>query len=131
MNEKTIHRQVCDFIRYQYPDVIFNTDLSGATKLTMNQAVAMKRLRSGRGFPDIAIYEPRGKFHGLFLELKKEGTSLMKKKIVDDCGDIAWASDHLKEQNEMMERLRSRGYAAEFAIGFEQARKIIDQYLKS
>jgi len=130
MNEKTIHRQVCDYIRYQYPAVIFNTDLSGATKLTMGQAVAMKRLRSGRGFPDIAIYKCKHGFAGLFIELKKEGTSLLKKRIVDSYGEPAFASDHIREQHEMMEALRSENYKCEFAIGFDEAKKIIDEYLK-
>ena len=40
-SEKTLHRAVCDYLRYQYPDVIFSTDLSGATKLTIGQAVAI------------------------------------------------------------------------------------------
>ena len=130
MNEKTLHRQVCDYLRYQYPKIIFNTDLSGACKLTMGQAVAMKRLRSGRGFPDIQIMEPRNGFHALFLELKKEGTDLLKKRIVDDYGYPCFASDHIREQHEMMERLREKGYKCEFAIGFDESKKIIDQYLK-
>lgn len=130
MNEKTIHRQVCDYLKYQYPKIIFNTDLSGACKLTMGQAVAMKRLRSSRGFPDIQIMEPRNGFHALFLELKKDGTNLLKKRVVDDYGYPAFASDHIKEQHEMMERLREKGYKCEFAIGFDDAVKIIKDYLK-
>ena len=123
MSEKSLHRQVCDYIRYQYKGVLFNSDLSGATKLTMGQAVAMKALRSNRGFPDLAIYEPRGRYHGLFIELKKEGTNLYKKSG-------APATPHIGEQIECLLNLRPRGYMAEFAIGFEQAKQIIDDYLK-
>ena len=130
MNEKTIHRQVCDYLKYQYPKIIFNTDLSGATRLTIGQAVAMKRLRSGRGFPDIQIMEPRKGFHALFLELKIDGTSLLKKRVVDSYGEPAFASDHIREQHEMMERLRAKGYKCEWAIGFDEAVKIIKDYLK-
>lgn len=130
MSEKTLHRQVCDYIRVQYPKVIFNTDLSGATKLTMGQAVAMKRLRSNRGWPDLFIAEPRNGYNGLFLELKKEGTSLLNKRAIDNYGYPGFASDHIKEQYEMIEELRARKYKAEFAIGFDEAKKIIDQYLK-
>ena len=68
------------------------------------------------------IAEPKNKFYGLFIELKKEGTRLKKKN-----GE--WASDHIAEQNEMLERLVFRGYAADFAVGFEEARQIIDNYL--
>ena len=123
MSEKTLHRAVCDYLRMQYPDVIFNTDLSGATKLTVGQAVAMKALRSGRGFPDLVIYEPRGDYYGLFLELKKEGTKIYNKKLVG-------ATPHIEEQMQMIDNLVDRGYAAHFAVGFDEAKLIIDNYLK-
>ena len=130
MKEKNLHQQICNYIRLQYPTVLFNSDLAGSTKLTFGQAVAMKRLRSRRGFPDLVIYEQRNGFGALFIELKKEGTDLLKKRLVDAYGYPCWASDHIKEQNEMIEALRERNYKAEFAIGFLEAQKLIDEYLK-
>lgn len=59
---------------------------------------------------------------GLYIELKKEGTRLKKKN-----GD--WATEHIAEQAEVLEGLRDRGYCAEFAVGFDEAVKIIDEYL--
>ena len=129
-DEKTLHRQVCEYLRYQYSEVIFNSDLSGSTKLTIGQAKALKKLRSGRGFPDLQIMEPRNGYHGLFIELKAEGTDLLKKRMVDKDGYPMWASDHIKEQHEMIERLNELGYKAEFAIGWDEAKNIIDNYLK-
>ena len=128
--EQNLQRQVCDYLRIAHKGIIFNSDLSGATRLTMGQAVAMKRLRSGRGFPDLVIYEKRGNYGALFIELKKDGVNLLKKRIVDSYGEPVFASDHLREQNEMMERLREKGYKCEFAVGFESAIKIINDYLK-
>lgn len=61
-------------------------------------------------------------FHGLYIELKKEGTRLKKKN-----GD--WANKHIAEQADVLGRLRMRGYCAEFAVGFDEAKKIIDEYL--
>jgi hypothetical protein len=123
MTEKILHRQVCTYLKLQYPSIIFNSDLSGATKLTINQATQMKALRSSKGFPDIVIYEPRGIYHGLFIELKKEGTKLFNKKYEP-------ATDHLKEQFDMMNKLSAKGYSCHFAIGFESAKKILDEYLQ-
>ena len=123
MSDRTLHRAVCDYIRLQYPDVIFNTDLSGATKLTVGQAVALKSLRSGRGFPDIVIYEPRKDYHGLFIELKQEGTKLYNKN-----GEPA--TPHIAEQIEMINKLDDLGYCAYIAVGFDIAKTIIDNYLK-
>lgn len=125
MTEKSLHKAVCDYIRLQYPGVLFNSDLSGATRLTMGQAVAMKSLRSNRGWPDIFIAEPgkRFKYHGLFIELKKEGEKLFKKNNEP-------ITEHIAEQIIMIGLLRERGFKAEFAIGFDQAKTIIDQYMK-
>lgn len=123
MSERTLHRGVCDYLRYRWPGTMFNTDLSGATKLTKGQAGAMKNLRSQRGYPDLVIYEPRAGYHGLFIELKKEGTRLYKIN-----GEPA--TEHIAEQMECLLELRSRGYKAEFAVGFDQAQEIIDNYLK-
>lgn len=121
MREDEIHRQVCRYLRLQYPNVIFNTDLSGL-KMTQGQAVAVRDLRSSRGFPDIAIYCPKNGFNGLFIELK--AVSPFKKN-----GDLK-ASEHLKEQVEMIERLNELGYFAKFATGFEESKIIIDNYLR-
>ncbi len=123
VKEETVHLQVCRYISIQYPHVLFNTDLSGI-KLTQGQAVKAKRMRACRAFPDIVIYEPRKGYHGLFLELKREGTRLLKKD-----GTIV-SNAHIQEQEEMLKNLRKRGFKAEFAIGFDQAKGIIDSYLR-
>ncbi len=121
MKEENLQIAVCDYIRAQYPNVIFNSDLSGI-KLTMGQAVKAKRLRSSKGFPDLVIYEPRGDHKALFIELKREGEKICKK-------DGELKTDHLKEQSMLMEELRKRGYYCVFAIGFDQAKMYIDNYL--
>ncbi len=123
MSERTTHRAVCQYLKMAYPNVIFNTDLSGATKLTIGQAVALKSLRSGRGFPDIVIYEPRKGFHGLFIELKQDLT-----KVFTNNGNCA--TPHIAEQWKMIQLLQERGYYASFAVGFDDAKMIIDNYLK-
>ena len=120
--EENLQIAVCNYLRAQYPKVLFNSDLSGI-KLTMGQAVKAKKLRSSKGFPDLVIYEPRGNYHALFLELKREGEKILSKK-----GDLK--TDHLKEQDEVISKLCVKGYLACFAIGFDEAKRIIDMYLK-
>jgi hypothetical protein len=129
-DEKTLHRHVCEYLKYAYPGIIFNSDLSGSTKLTMGQAVALKKLRSGRGFPDLMILEPRGKHHGLFIEIKTEDTKLFKARTLNPDGSVAFTTDHIKEQAEMIQKLSDRGYFASFGIGFDDIKNIIDSYLK-
>lgn len=144
MAEADLQAQVADYLRLQYPTVMFHSDFGSGIKLTPGQAVKQKRQNGGRrAWPDmfiararavqrVVIHSPLGTkkddyneyilAYGLFIELKKEGTRLKKKN-----GD--WVTEHIAEQAEVLEKLRQRGYCAEFAVGFDEAKKIIDEYL--
>lgn len=133
MKEADLQVMVADYICLQYPSVIFHSDFGSGIKLTMGQAAKQKRQNGGRrAWPDMFIAEPKSglnmkgsnpnMYAGLFLELKKEGTRLKKKN-----GE--WASEHIAEQAYLLERLEFRGYQAEFAVGFDEAKRIIDEYL--
>lgn len=123
MKESDLQVQVADYLRLRYPDVLFHSDYGSGLKLTQGQAMKQKRQNGGRrGWPDMFLAEPENGLHGLFIELKKAGTRLKKK-------DGTWASSHLEEQNEVLNQLQKKGYAAYFAIGFEEAKDIIDDYL--
>lgn len=124
MSEHDIYKMIADYLRYQYPTAIYRFDLAADLKLTMGQASKHKRLQRYRGYPDLFIAEPKGKYGGLFLEIKKAGTKILKKD-----GRLV-ADGHIREQFDMLADLRQRGYAAEFAIGFEGAKKLIDDYMK-
>lgn len=121
MTEKELHSQICRYIKHQYPDVIFNTDLSGI-KLTMGQAVQVKHLRSSRGIPDIVIYVPNASFHALFLEVKKESPYKINGELKRD--------EHIQEQMAIINKLSKLGYMAMLVWTFETAKKIIDEYLR-
>ena len=124
MKEHDIYKMIADYLRYQYPTVIYRFDLAADLKLTMGQASKHKRLQRYRGYPDLFIAEPKGKYGGLFLEIKKDGVRIFKKDgtLVSD--------EHIREQFDMLHDLRRKGYAAEFGIGFEATKKLIDDYMK-
>jgi hypothetical protein len=61
-------------------------------------------------------------YPALFIELKRKGERILKK-------DMTPANEHIAEQAEMIKLLRKRGYLAQFAVGFEQAKELIDWYL--
>ena len=123
-NEAHLQTAVASYLRLQYPDVLFHSDFGSGIKMTKGQAIKQKRQNGGlRGWPDMFIAQPTSLCHGLFIELKREGTRLLKKN--DD-----WATPHIAEQAEILEKLRDLGYAAEFAVGFDEAKTIIDGYLK-
>jgi hypothetical protein len=76
------------------------------------EAVKLKRCGVQRGIPDLCIPIPSGSYHGLFLELKRERG-----------GKVSF------EQVEWLRFLREQGYYAEIAYGFEEAKKIVTEYL--
>jgi hypothetical protein len=119
--EDQLQKSVCDYINYKYPNALYTSDSSGV-RLTIGQAVAMKSLKKGRGWPDMFIAEPKGLFCGLFLELKREGEKIFNKK-----GEPR--TPHLAEQDRMINELVMRGYHADFAVGLDQAMAIIDAYM--
>ncbi len=122
--EESIQISVCKYLKLFYPDVIFTCDMAAGMRLTIGQAVKAQKLRSSRGLPDIIILEPRGGelgFAGLCIELKTE-------KAANKNGTVK-ATDHTREQQEVLTRLEKKGYMAKFCIGFEDAKKTIDFYL--
>lgn len=125
MSEKIEHKQFVAYIRAQYPNVIFRTDFSAGIKLSIGQAVAHKALQSCKKFPDITIYHGNNKYHGLLIELKKTGEKLFKKD------GVTFKTEHLEQQNNVHKELLKSNYYATFAIGFDEAKNIIDNYFKN
>ncbi len=126
--EEILHLKICDYLRKNYPDVLFRTDFSSGMKMSLGQAAKHKKFQKSRAWPDlfIACSDRDGweiKQSGLFLELKAEGTKLYKKN-----GEMV-ANKHYREQAEMLKKLRSEGYVAEFAIGYKDAIEQIHEYL--
>ena len=126
--EHQLYEKIARYLQLQYPSVIYRFDIAADLKLTMGQAANHKRLHPRRGYPDLFIAEPKTttytmEYAGLYLELKAEGNSPFKKD-----GTLK-KDEHLEEQDEMLENLRAKGYKAEFAVGFEEAKQIIDDYL--
>lgn len=128
MTELELQAMVADYLRLQYPKALFHSDFGSGIKLTPGQAVKQKRLQGGRrAWPDmfLACVRTIGDryYHGLFLELKRPDVKIYKKN-----GDLV-ANEHIREQAALLDELRKRGYKAEFACGFDEAKKIIDEYL--
>lgn len=141
-SESQLQIRVANYLIENYPDIQFHSDYGAGVKLTKRQAAVQKAQNGGRkGWPDMFIAKPRilavgpdesnvrtlnGEpvvyYHGLFVELKKEGVRIHKKN-----GE--WADEHIAEQAEVHQQLQKAGYAATFAVGFDEAVKIITAYL--
>lgn len=133
--EALLQIAVANYIATNYPDVNFHSDFGSGVKLTPMQAKLQASQNAHRaGWPDMFIAKPRlvlsedGEpdfIHGLFIELKADGTTVYRRD-----GKLT-ANKHIRDQAKVLESLRLAGYRAEFAVGFYQAKKLIDDYLES
>lgn len=105
------HMQVAlvRWFRIIYPECLLTISPSGM-KLPMLTAKKIKAMGYLKGTPDIMILEPRGKYHGLFVELKAEGGRV------------------LPHQDEFIKALKERGYWVGIAWSFEEAVELITTY---
>lgn len=159
MSEHEIYEEIALHMQRNFPNVIYRFDLAADLKLTPGQARKHKKLHPKRGYPDLFIAEPRVDvskeengmcvntarhygtgdnpvkvfdciehemwciYNGLFLEIKKDGESPFKKdgKLKKD--------EHLHEQDKMHQKLRGKGYCVSFAVGLDEAKRLINKYL--
>lgn len=148
-SEHSLYEQIARYLQQQYPNVIYRFDIAADLKLTPGQAAKHKRLHPKRGYTDLFIAEPStniwnnpvrewGLHFGLYIEIKKDGTKLKRdkdaKKLLKGETKIRkkgdWWDKHIEEQAGMLEKLRQAGYRAEFGIGLDECKKIIDGYLR-
>ena len=122
MTEEQIAIAITVHYNLTAPDVLMHHDFGSGTKLSISQAKRQKALNPRRGHPDLIVYEPRDKYCGLAIELKRDGVRLTKK-------DGTPASKHIEEQDDYLERLRKRGWKCFFCIGYNDTITTIDEYL--
>jgi hypothetical protein len=101
---------VIKYLRLAYPDALYCAS-AGGMWTSDSQRIKMARTGYVKGFPDLFIYEPRGDFHGLAIEMKKVKGSKIE-----------------PEQVQWQDQLRNRGYASYICKGKDEAIKVIDEY---
>lgn len=115
ISEDMIHRQVIQWARLQrlfdgrVSDYLHHSPNGG--KRDAREGAKFKAQGVLAGFPDLFLFVPVVPYSGLFIELKA------KKGIVSD------------SQKVIMSRLAMRGYSVKVAYGFDEAIKIIQDYL--
>jgi hypothetical protein len=123
-SEQDIHNALCDYLKLQYPHVIFTSESSGL-HVPIGLAKRMKRQRSCQGLPDLFILHRNKVYNGLFLEIKKHESAVFNKNGFIKC------NRHIMRQNLIIADLKAQGYFALFVFGFEHGKKVIDSYLKN
>lgn len=84
----------------------------GGVRLAMHTAKKMKEAGYKKGIPDLLIFEPRGMYSGLAIEVKT---------------DKGRPSEH---QKEWVRRLNSNGWRAEICYGLGECLSVIDEYFE-
>lgn len=100
-------------LRWLWPDLEFFAIPNGG-KRNPGEARILKLEGVEAGTPDIFIAEPVGKFHGMFIELKRSSDQTSKVS---------------KEQSEKIEKLLARGYHAAICYGAADALSQLKFYL--
>ena len=121
-DEFSEQKAICQYVKQQYPSVVFFSDLSGI-RLPAGLANKIKDLKCARGIPDLFILEPKKGYFGLAIEMKTTGVTVYRKD-----GALK-ADEHLREQESMLIKLTEKGYFAIFAEGFDNTKLMIDSYL--
>lgn len=114
----------CKWLKLQYPYIKFRSDIQSAGKLSGAMQNIKQIIDPYKGWPDIAIYHRSGIYCGLHIEMKRENSGTFLKD-----GTLS-KYKHVQDQAEMHAFLRSIGYKVEIAEGFEEAKRIFEEYLK-
>ena len=76
------------------------------------EAARLKAQGVKAGVPDIFVSVPRGGYHGLYIEMKRQRGGKMR-----------------EGQKDMIPKLRAQGYRVEVCKGFHPAADLIEQYM--
>lgn len=110
---KEEHEQtaVIDWLRLTYPAALFTIAPNGI-KLHPSVANKLSLIGYRAGTPDIMIFEPKGQYHGLFVEMK-----ISKGGVVSP------------SQAAFREALLARGYQSVICAGSAAAKIAISEYM--
>lgn len=81
-------------------------------KRSIQEGRKLKEMGLSPGFPDISILEPKGKYHGFYIEMKRKGNKLSE------------------VQKTWLNELRARGYATALCYSADDAIKLIEKYMR-
>ena len=113
LKEQELHNTIIEYLRC-YPHILWTSTLGGIYlgKGNWKQKALIKR-HYKKGVPDILIFEPNNKYHGLMVELKVK------------------YNKPSKHQKLWIANLTARGYKAVVCYKLEEFIKIFEKYTKT
>lgn len=97
----------------KWPELKLFYHIPNEGKRSHAAARRLKQEGMKRGVPDNCLPVPRGKYHGLYIELKR-----------------VKGGKPTSEQKQWVEDLTGQGYLALICKGWEEAAKVIERYLR-
>lgn len=141
--EEVVQIQIVSWFKHQFPqysdllhgDAMANAITGGSTHMGKNGA-AIAKLRKAKNmgasgaWPDLNLCVSRGKYHGLFIELKRDRKTLPFRAKESAGIQVLKKDDHTDEQAAILSALNHQHYYACFSGGFEMTRSIIVAYME-
>ena len=101
------------FAGNQKPELLLMIHIPNEGKRSQAAGARLKSVGLRKGVPDLFLPVPKGKFHGLWIEMKR-----LK------------GSKTSKEQKEWIDALNGQGYFAAVCFGWVEAKETIERYMK-
>ena len=108
--ESDLQKGCVRWLALQHPNVLF-TAITTENKRSSITGAIHKAMGQKAGVPDLFIAEPRGIYHGLFIEFKSKTGRVRK------------------EQQAMLDALTERKYSCHVVRTFEHFMEIVTKYL--
>jgi len=122
--EWTHQLNFCKWLKQTHPEIRFRSDVQSAGKLSAQMQNIMQILDPFSGWPDVSIWVARSPYCGLMIEMKRENSGAILKD-----GSLS-KGKHVQNQHQVHEFLRGLGWKVEIAEGCEEAKKVLESYLK-
>lgn len=101
-----------EFVKGKHPEIRLLYHIPNGGSRNKREAEHLRRQGVKAGVPDLCLPVPRGRYHGLFIELKaKDNTPTQKQK-------------------DWLAALDAQGYKTVVCWGWETASELIDEYLR-
>ena len=121
MTEAQIEASANEWLRLQYAHVHkCLIKIMNEGKRSVAGHIQAKKQGLHKGASDLFIAYPSKNYHGLFIEIKKDGYVPSGKVQLK----------HYQNQIDFIKHMRSQGYAAEMCVGLDEIIAVINDYLK-
>lgn len=109
--QKTLF-EICEIQKHKYPELAMLFHIPNGGKRDAVTAAKLKAEGVKPGVPDLFLPVPRGKYHGLFIELKRQSSGRLSETQRNWCRDLTY-----------------QGYAVRVCKGAAAAMRTLEEYI--